>query len=121
MIGDTFARALCRLELAEAFAAAGQPELSERAAAGALSDAEAIENAYAKAVALREAASASARRGEAASAQNLLRRSLLAVSSIRDNYHRAVALISLAGRYRESELEASETEREILEKMSLDA
>ncbi|HWW75367.1 MAG TPA: hypothetical protein VNZ44_08225, partial [Pyrinomonadaceae bacterium] len=65
--------------------------------------------------------SASARRGAAAPAQNLLRRSLAAASSIRDNYHRAVALISLAGRYRELELEAAETELEILEKMAPDA
>ncbi len=121
MIADAFARSLCRLDLADAFAAAGRPELSERAASDALSDAEAVEHAYPKALAFMEAASASARRGGTPSARNLLRRSLVAASFVRDNYHRAVALISLAGRYRELGVEASATELEILEKMAPDA
>jgi tetratricopeptide (TPR) repeat protein len=119
MIGDAFARALCWLDLGEAFVAADHTELADRAYARALSDVEAVEHAYGKAVALMEAASASARRGGAPSAHALLRRSLTAASFIPDNYHRALALVALAGRYGELELEATATERAILDGMAL--
>jgi tetratricopeptide (TPR) repeat protein len=117
MIGDVYARTICWLDLAEAFADAGHPDAAARASSRALSDAEAIEHAYGKASALMDAASASARRGEAEAARALLRRSLTAISSIRDNYQRALALVSLAGKSGALELEATEADRDILEEM----
>jgi lipopolysaccharide biosynthesis regulator YciM len=121
MIEDAYARAFCWLDLGEAFVAAGHQELAERAHSRALSDCEAVGHAYGKAAALMEAASASARPEGAAGAQALLSRSLAAASSIRDHYHRALALVALAGKYRELKLEATPAERELLDAMALKA
>jgi tetratricopeptide (TPR) repeat protein len=119
MIKDSYARALCEVEVVDAFVEAEQLELADHTLSQALLSAAAIELPYEKALALMEIASRFMRREQTAKAFSILFEALTTVALIEGNYHRSRALINLAGKYTEAGLEAGERERKVLQEMIL--
>jgi hypothetical protein len=118
MIKDNYARALCEVEIVDAFIASEQLALADHTLSKALARTATIELAYQKAQALMEIAPRFARREQATKASEVLFEALTTVALIDDSYRQSQALINLAGKYSELGQQPGKREQTVLEEMT---
>lgn len=115
MIKDNYARALCDVEIVDAFIASEQLALADHTLSEAFARTATIERPYQKALALMEIAPRFARREQATKASEVLFEALTTLAMINDSYHQSHALINLAGKYSELGQQAGKREQTVLE------
>jgi tetratricopeptide (TPR) repeat protein len=119
MIKDNYARALCEVEIVDAFIASEQLALADHELSEGFARIATIERPYQKAQALMEIAPRFARREQVTKSSEVLFEALTTVALIDDSYLQSLALINLAGRYSELGQQAGQREETVLEQMRL--
>ncbi|HEX8709603.1 MAG TPA: hypothetical protein VF723_15290 [Pyrinomonadaceae bacterium] len=114
---EPFAAARYWIQSSDAFVAAEQAELANRALAHALVSADGVSGPYRKALALMEIAPRLARTGQPERASEILFQALNSITLIDSHYHQARALISLAVKYGEAGREPGQREEQVLQEM----